>query len=294
MWPTFFMPGGIPLQGQTTTLYSNEMLYPWQESADPRHPDGTYEYRLYIGGTGTWKATLAEAIADAAAAEGVAMSDRIYCWSIGPNSNSYEQWPYEYNFDPTPIERTVVFLKINRYDAASEPITDYPAVATGYEAAAAPGAIFHTQGYMSSLGYWATWNAVQVKQSTNAIDTIPAGWDYPDSSGGTTDGRRIAHWWDENLECARLVSVPPGYTYDAQTYKVLQKYTTTLVGSSYIVTKYPLNPALPIGHADYSNETFWTAAYDAAVTAGDMAAGLTYGVHYPVTQAYGYYKVVPA
>jgi len=80
------------------------------------------------------------------------------------------------------------------------------------------------------------------------------------------------------------------WAYDnSTTYKVLQKYTT----SGLNVTKYPLSPARPVGHAQYSDSAFWIAAYDAAVAAGDMPGGLTYGVHYPATQSYGYINVAP-
>lgn len=74
------------------------------------------------------------------------------------------------------------------------------------------------------------------------------------------------------------------------TYKVLQKYEedTTPTLSNPRVVKYPLNPALPTGHPQYNDEEFWTQAYDIAVARGQMQAGLTYGVDYPVTQNFGY------
>jgi len=68
------------------------------------------------------------------------------------------------------------------------------------------------------------------------------------------------------------------------TYKVLQNFTT----SAGVVTKYPVGPARPLGHSQYSDSTYWTDAYNAAVAAGTIAAGKTYGVDYPQTQSYGY------
>lgn len=60
----------------------------------------------------------------------------------------------------------------------------------------------------------------------------------------------------------------------------LQKYVTdfrTLEGiSTCYVSQYPLNPALPDGHADFLNETFWTDAYSSAVIKGQIASGKTY------------------
>lgn len=75
-------------------------------------------------------------------------------------------------------------------------------------------------------------------------------------------------------------------------HKVLQAYGTSEVVpagkpvyfKTSVVSKYPLSPARPVGHADFNSEAFWTAAYNVAVAAGTMAAGLTYNVDYPVRQ----------
>jgi hypothetical protein len=268
--------------------YSNEFLSPWLSAADPRHPDGVYSHRLY--GTVTWK-TFADAIADAEAAEGLPYSSRIYCWALSTNNSGQPQWPLEYSHDSTPIENVYVYLKVNRFD-----VTDYPSRPVGFEAAAAPGDEFHTQGYLTPTGDWLASLGIYVKMPTTTI-TVPSGYDYPDASGLTTDGRRILEWWDDSIECQREPGPPAGYTYDGSTtYKVLQKYASALTGggaeSSRYVTKYPLGPARPVGHDDYSDSAFWVAAYADAVAAGEMAAGLTYGVDYPKTQSFGYYRDV--
>lgn len=82
------------------------------------------------------------------------------------------------------------------------------------------------------------------------------------------------------------------WTYDnSTTYKVLQKYATASDGGTparQIVTKYPRSPAVPLGDANYDSQAFWEAAYAEAVAAGEMTAGLTYGVDYPQTQSYAY------
>jgi hypothetical protein len=75
------------------------------------------------------------------------------------------------------------------------------------------------------------------------------------------------------------------------TYRVLARYTElTPGGQATIVNRYPLNPCRPQGHPEYNSQAFWEAAYAAAVASGDMPAGLTYGVHYPVTQNFGYVR----
>lgn len=115
-------------------------------------------------------------------------------------------------------------------------------------------------------------------------------------------------------QCAVTVPSLPGYcistrgnlirqqswTYvEAGTFtkaKVLQKLATENVqipGESInhrvrVVSKYPLNPALPFGHANYNNQTFWETYYAQAVAAGAMDGGQTYGVHYPVEEDFYY------
>jgi hypothetical protein len=68
-------------------------------------------------------------------------------------------------------------------------------------------------------------------------------------------------------------------TLGSSTVKVLQQYA----GANPSCT-YPLDPCLLVGDPNYSNATFWTAAYTAAVTHGWMTAGKVYGVDYPMLQ----------
>lgn len=87
----------------------------------------------------------------------------------------------------------------------------------------------------------------------------------------TGDGRLI--------KCAEWTKV-----LDAgSSVKVLQHYQSDITK-----VKYPLNPCLLTGDPNYSNSTFWTDAYNAAVIAGSMTAGKVYGVDYPVTQGYSW------
>jgi hypothetical protein len=75
-----------------------------------------------------------------------------------------------------------------------------------------------------------------------------------------------------------------GWSLVTSSWKVLQAYQGT------IPVKYPLNPARPSTHPDASNQAFWESAYEDAVAHGDMPAGLTYGVHYPEDQSFGYQR----
>jgi len=85
------------------------------------------------------------------------------------------------------------------------------------------------------------------------------------------------------------VLMPCGpWTLDTSTtFKVLQAFSENGIPS--LVTL-PLNPCRPLGHAQYNDEDFWTAAYELEVLRGRMAPGLVYGDDYPVTQAFGYRK----
>lgn len=66
------------------------------------------------------------------------------------------------------------------------------------------------------------------------------------------------------------------------TYRVLATAYGT-AGGAY--DQFELGPAIASTDPDYSNEAFWTAAYDAAVAAGDMPAGYSYLSQYPVAVA---------
>lgn len=90
-----------------------------------------------------------------------------------------------------------------------------------------------------------------------------------------------------------------GYSLQTGTFKVLQKYATfsggsiSAVSNSTLVTKYPVGPILPSTDPSYSDSSYWTAAYNAAVLAGLMAPGLIYGTDYPVSATSAYVRTTP-
>jgi hypothetical protein len=77
------------------------------------------------------------------------------------------------------------------------------------------------------------------------------------------------------------------WTRVAGTCKVLQRYRLSFTSKTTIAA-YPLGPVRVPSDATYNDAAFWTAAYEAAVAAGDMKAGLVYGVDYPEVQSYYY------
>lgn len=77
----------------------------------------------------------------------------------------------------------------------------------------------------------------------------------------------------------QLVDYGGSCTETAGTFKQLSLLTDGLDGDSLGTAKiltYPLGPVLKSTDANYSNEAFWTASYDAAVAAGYMPSGMTY------------------
>lgn len=73
-----------------------------------------------------------------------------------------------------------------------------------------------------------------------------------------------------------------GYSEIFGTFKVLSIPALTGSDPSRSYTRYENGPALRDDDPNYSNATFWEDAYDDAVAAGDLPAGWTYGVEYPV------------
>lgn len=72
------------------------------------------------------------------------------------------------------------------------------------------------------------------------------------------------------------------YTPVIGTYLVLSVISsTTIIDGLSHYTYYEHGPALEFGDPNYENEAFWTGAYDAAVLAGTLPSGWTYGVEYP-------------
>lgn len=79
-------------------------------------------------------------------------------------------------------------------------------------------------------------------------------------------------------------------------YRWLSKYVVSGGGVSTVQRK-PLSPCLEVGDPN-DTEAFWTAAYNAAVEAGDLPSGMTYDptgvagslLTYPRNNSYAYYR----
>lgn len=90
---------------------------------------------------------------------------------------------------------------------------------------------------------------------------------------------------------AEIQPGPPTANADlvSGTFKVLQPFLQLGSAQSTQPNKFPLNPCLRSDDPDYSNQAFWESNYAAAVTAGYMSPGQTYGVDYPTVQNWAYF-----
>lgn len=301
--------------------YANEILYPWNlGSKDPVNQNNTNLYsRIGGGGPGAYS-TLAGYIA----ADKPGYADWVFAYKVeGLTNDNHPAYPMA--GDPSPYEGIRIFVAINY----TVPGVINESLAWGVTFT--PGApILGEMMPADTLNWWSGFGGPSSQstgiwyygstgtQSTGEAAFLPV----TITSGYTpfTPNAPYYLWKSDVLVTVNRTPAPPvdtaddpayiaipdvpGFFIDSEgrtwrgavwqydtstTYKVLQKYTT--VGLN--VTKYPLSPARPLGHAQYSDATFWTDAYNAAVAAGDMPGGLTYGVHYPETQAYGYINVAP-
>lgn len=79
------------------------------------------------------------------------------------------------------------------------------------------------------------------------------------------------YWWNEST--GQVYSKEP-YVQTAGSFRWLSKYSVSGGGLSTVLSK-PLGPVLEVGDPN-DTEAYWTAAYNAAVLAGDLPAGMTY------------------
>jgi hypothetical protein len=288
---------------------TNDALYPWlTDSRDPTNSGNSniFSSAYAVGGSSTDFSTLAAAVASVSTQQSWAYSDTVYGWSTS-NNTATPIYPHD---GDNPTESPAIRVWINRYDAA---------LAGGSLSGASLCAV--AAASFDGVSAWWSGNRNSLTQSHDhgvhhyAIDgSNPITSDATYSCGATRD--YVSR--DRDIIVSRNPAAPldtaddPAYTAipgapgffinssgtvvrgvtwtldNSTTYKVLQKYAATGTGTSDTVTAYPLGPARPLGHDEYSDQAFWEAAYAAAVADGDMAGGLTYGVDYPETQSYGY------
>ena len=253
---------------------STEVLYPWSLGDYPVSDGNTYTITVESDGTRSLPGTYATVI-DAASAiatsrgkpfgtyQGYSTRDALN----GLEDTNRQGGPEAIDTDP--IE---VFLHYN-FQTAETHVAGYQLPCTMIsDLGAQTGTLIHSRGMHAGDSGFALY-LVQNLGSTTA---------YSYDTRVACSANTISIRWDGIVKVRRTPGPPSGDDWQvvSGSYRVLQEYD--FGGSPSVVTAYPLNPTLAFGDANYSDETFWTAAYDAAVTAGTMQAGLTYGVDYPV------------
>jgi hypothetical protein len=284
------------LGAQSVDLYSNDVIYPWYDgfTTDPRNPLNGHEYTGDEGsgyGSG-WTSSLSGALATRTTFTGREyIEDLLWHWSKSSSPTTISWCDGEDAND-----RLELNLWYNSLDIPGDSCEGWSC--EEILAAKGAGVVFHATSYFHVV----------------TEPGIPESFYFDGySQSGTTDcgdGQYHQYLSDNRIKVRRTRTPPSGcqgmfpvpgatgycvtadgvvvpeitWTYTAGTWHVLREYADN--GDS--VTSYPLNPARPSTHAQYNDQAFWEAAYDAAVAAGDIEAGLVYGVDYPETQGYGY------
>lgn len=278
-----------------TREYSNEVLYPWLSGAiaDPRNPSNDHLYRHYNTGTpGTYES----------AAQDLEDAINAYPSNLTPISmpRSFPYW--------TNLSSTVLLSDIAPYTAVvpGEQLelylahfwTEFDAVAN-VSGGTVPCDINVGEMTLFLADVVATYAvAPYYKVGSGGCSAAPAFTYFTASASyncASPAGSTACEFaWGGLIAVKRVPTAPPAdedgpwLLDNAGSYKALAIYEDD---TSTTVLQYPLNPVRPVGHAD-DTEAFWETAYAAAVTAGDIAGGLTYGVDYPISQSFAYYRDV--
>jgi hypothetical protein len=118
-----------------------------------------------------------------------------------------------------------------------------------------------------------------------SLERVPRAPDDPADPVGGGSYPKLPGTDDWYVVGGQIVHRGP-WTHVLGNFHVMQRYQ----GNTRIT--YPRGPAVPAGDARYDDEAFWTAEYGRQAAVGLMPHGLTYGVHYPLFQAFAYSKTV--
>jgi hypothetical protein len=281
---------------QSVDLYSNDVIYPWLDgfTRDPRNPLNGHEYSSnMINQEAGWTDSLTTTLEERGDDVGRELvPDILWRWSKGGTPTTVSWCDGEDANDNLRLYLWYNSLNIPGDDC--DEWTSCASILTGKGA----GVVFHARNaflVVTESGVPESYYFDGYSQSGNS----PCGDDQY-RQFLTDHSIRVRRTRTPPSGCAGMSPVPgaPGYcvTEDGVvvpeitwvltpgTWNVLRNYADN--GGR--VTSYPLNPARPSTHAQYNDQAFWEAAYAEAVAAGDIEAGLVYGVDYPESQAYGY------
>lgn len=307
-----------------STIYSNDVLHDWSEGLDPTNPANVNTYKVLFvdadaspGAPPGYSSIVYNDVGTALSAVqtyyGHSMSEYL-TYGATPYTDATDlQTNVVASGGPTAPDDVPRSLSVQLHYNQAQPTFGsqfyYPGFTIftgGLNPHGVPGALWWQQ-----TGLWFTTSV-----SDSDVSAFPP-WDPP-----YTHGSRGGGFWFEQLDDAILLlirapsapldpcallppSLIPGYcirgdgklvkggawTKDTtHTFTVLQTFSTITGGGNGAVD--PLSPCLIAGDPN-DNETFWTAAYSAAVGQGTMLAGMTYSAgggagHYPQTQDYAW------
>lgn len=299
------------LECEDVVAYSNEVLYPWASGDDPL--SDLNDHTVTGGSTGSAGGSdalgthdsVAEALSHAENIRGVALSSYLghdiqAIAPLGNNSGYTNRMGSSTAAEENSLQTS---LHYNLYDPGSY------SVGTNFNDNGAPS-YCSLESYHRNIAIGSSGAGAALYFRHDGTDSAPSPWQLTHVGPCFTWSSR-----DVRITVRRVPRAPdnpceprageaetsvdfPGYCVvdglyiestawiqQAGTWRVLQEY-----GEDSDTIRYPLNPARPSTHPEYTDQDFWEAAYAEAVANGDMSSGLTYGVDYPTIQAFGYVR----
>lgn len=306
--PNFKFEVSKSFVGSCNLEFSNEVLYPWLETANPLHPLSFYTWSApgleidpsnqleHVQGM---QPEFIQKVSDAAfPTPGLAPHTTLidYLLTDTPDlsgtavldGDDITHAPHGYRYGE-------LQLLFNRQlpDAI---ITSVDYYANGWDGVNAPLApAFNNAGRVTYMPAWGLVKDTGYPASVAPPVTLPNdGWVAATGYSG-----EVGHWFNYNVNAAAITITrepsPPdpadGWTlYEGHIFRVLQQFGPNGGGEGYEGQRYPLNPCVPLGDPNFDDQAFWEAAYEAAVESGDMPAGYTYENQYPVEQSWAYVR----
>lgn len=301
-------------------IYANEQLLPWNSllEEDPRNPRAsstTYTYGISEALGMQPYGTVSQAIAAATLAGGdpggwPMLDHRLVGWALSFYGNGDEIMPWDECTiaDQFPNEHLTLNLIFARFDTTTTLIMGSSSLSYCALEACEATSLFWGQNSScigSNSGGHGTYHVIENGVCGNAF-----GFALGSQISTCSGGKRVFQLEDGHISVRRHPEAPADPCYatidgttayclnyygevipatpwvldTSTTYRVLQSYEDTNIA----VTAYPLSPARPFGHPQYTDQSFWEGAYALAEARGLMPSGLTYGVDYPQLQNYAY------
>lgn len=307
-------------RGSRVAIISNAVLHPWTGGAtpDPRNPLGVYSYTIentgkrYICGdvgplaiAGTFN-TIGTAV--------LALNNEWSTQAGGYLQYATEPIAYSRNFNsgtgvfddpPTAVDnpglttgayRRYNYLHLRAGAFAPTVIGSGSGVGLNIDAYVSSlvpigGEILISNVFATVFGHGANvWKRTNFSESIATPYSFGSTYGPPNVAACLGSGSHQIGYATGIIR-AEIQPGPPNALAEliSGTFKVLSTFVQPGTAQSAQPTSFPLNPCLSVDDPDYNNQAYWEAAYADAVTDGMMAAGLTYGVDYPVVQAYAYF-----